>query len=385
MKNDSENTSAMPQNTDLVSCENSNSPFKSRSRFQKINDESQLSGRIRSRNEDFQVDEIQQFTPSGEGEHVWLKIKKTGENTDWVAKSLAQIAEVPRRDVSFAGMKDRNAITTQWFSVQMPGRDAPKWQVELDAKHKGTIQVLEEHRHDRKLKRGALKGNKFKLTLREFNGTEEELAASINLITEQGVPNYFGAQRFGHGGLNVEKAQKWFAGEFKVKDRNMRGIYLSAARSWIFNHILSTRVADGSWNQAIEGDVYILNGSNSSFSQSFGSPENKGDDNENLDAKNDITQRLNAGDIHVSGALWGRGRLATQQAIADIEEKISNEFKSLCVGLEVNGLKQERRSLRLIVPDLEYQMLDAKTVMLKFTLPAGSFATTVLEELGDFS
>ena len=70
--------------------------------FKKINDNSQLSGRIRSRNEDFQVDEIQQFTPSGTGEHVWLKIKKTGENTDWVAKSLAQIAEVQRRDVSFA-------------------------------------------------------------------------------------------------------------------------------------------------------------------------------------------------------------------------------------------------------------------------------------------
>ncbi len=340
------------------------------STFHKVNNNSQLSGRIRKHNEDFQVDEIQQFTPSGVGEHVWLKIQKTGENTDWVAKHLAQIANVPRRDVSFAGMKDRNAVTTQWFSVQMPGREAPDWQQGLQEKGLVSVVVQAEHRHDRKLKRGALKGNQFKLTIRDFQGAESELAEAINRIKEQGVPNYYGVQRFGHNGLNIEKAQKWFAGDFKVKDRNLRSIYLSAARSWIFNHILSARVSEGSWNQALDGDVFILEGSNSSFSQP-------------VDVE--ITQRLNSFDIHPSGALWGRGRLATQHTVAEFEEKIANKFKLLCDGLEVNGLKQERRALRLPVRDLNYEMIDAETIVLAFSLPQGAYATSVLSEIGEFN
>ncbi len=338
--------------------------------FQKININSNLSGKIRSKNEDFQVDEIQQFTASGSGEHVWLKIRKNGENTDWVAKNLAQIADVPRRDVSYAGMKDRNAITTQWFSVQMPGREAPNWQAGLESQELQSVQILEEHRHDRKLKRGALKGNQFRLILRDFQGTESELAESIQRIKEQGVPNYYGVQRFGHGGFNVNKAEQWFSGEFKVKDRNKRSIYLSAARSWIFNHILSARVVDGSWNQAVTGDVYMLNGSNSCF-------------NQDLDAE--IVQRINAHDIHPSGALWGRGRLASQHTVLELEENIANKFKVLCEGLEVNGLKQERRALRLSVKNIECQMLDSQTVELEFSLPQGTYATTVLAEIGEFN
>jgi len=350
------------------------SESSSESNFQKINAASNLSGKIRSKNEDFQVDEIQQFTPSGEGEHVWLKIRKSGENTDWVAKSLAQIAEVPRRDVSYAGMKDRNAITTQWFSVQMPGREAPDWQAGLENQELQSVQILEEHRHDRKLKRGALKGNQFKLTLREFKGSETELAETIHRIKEQGVPNYYGAQRFGHGGFNVNKAEQWFSGEFKVKDRNKRSIYLSAARSWIFNHILSARVVDGSWNQAVAGDVYMLNGSNSCFNQEH---------DEALD--DEIIQRVIAHDINPSGSLWGRGRLSSQHTILELEENIASKFKILSEGLEVNGLKQERRSLRLSLKNIEYQMLDSETVVLEFSLPQGTYATTVLAEIGNFT
>ena len=344
--------------------------FTKESLFQNVNNNSKLSGKIRSVNEDFIVDEIQQFTPSGTGEHVWLKIKKNGENTDWVAKNLAQIAAVSRRDVSYAGMKDRNAVTTQWFSVQMPGREAPDWQTALDKNNLDSIQVLESHRHDRKLKRGALKGNQFKLTLRDFQGSESELADSIQRIKDQGVPNYYGAQRFGHGGFNVNKAEQWFAGDFKVKDRNKRSIYLSAARSWIFNHILSARVEEGTWNQAIEGDVYMFNGSNSCFSQII-------DD--------EIIQRVNSHDINPSGALWGRGHLASQNKLEELETKIANNFSILSNGLEVNGLKQERRALRLSLKDIVFKMIDSETVVLEFSLPPGTYATTVLEEIGQFS
>ena len=338
--------------------------------FQKANPNSTLTGTIRSTPEDFQVDEVQQFTPSGKGEHVWLHIKKTGENTDWVAGLLAKIANVPRKDVSYAGMKDRHAVTTQWFSVQMPGREAPDWKAQLP----DSIVLLDEQRHDRKLKRGALKGNAFKLVIREFTGDEVELKDAVDRIIAQGAPNYFGKQRFGHFdsahgcGLNIRKAKQWFKGEFKVKSRPKRSLYLSAARSWIFNHILSERVKNGTWNKAVQGDVFMLDGSKSCFSE---------------DINNDIIQRLQDQKLHPTGALWGRGELGSQDEIAELENKISSEFKTLCEGLEKYGLKQERKALRLSVKDLNYTLSD-DVLCLTFSLPAGAYATSVLSEIGSF-
>lgn len=334
--------------------------------FKKANPNSQLSGVIRFRPEDFQVDEIPIFEPSGKGEHVLLHIKKTGENTDWVAGQLAKIAGVPRRDVSFAGLKDRNAVTTQWFSVQMPGKEAPDWKKDLPE----SIVLLDETRHDRKLKRGTLKGNQFKLTIRDFKGDEAELEASIERIMKQGVPNYFGEQRFGHGGFNVKKAEQWFNGEFKIKDRQKRSIYLSAARSWIFNHVLSARVKDGSWNQALRGDMFMLNGSKSCFSDSV----------DEL-----ITERTNNQDIHPTGVLWGKGSVLSEEGVAELETSIASKFQSLCDGLEKHGLKQERRALRLAVNNLDYTLIAPDVVSLSFSLPAGAYATTVLSEIGLFS
>lgn len=334
--------------------------------FLKVNANSQLRGVIREQAEDFQVDEIQQFKASGIGEHVWLHIKKTGENTDWVARELAKIAQVPRRDVSYAGMKDRNAVTTQWFSVQMPGRDAPDWQSNLA----DSVQVLAEKRHDRKLRRGALVGNQFTLLIRDFKGEEAELRETIARIQSDGVPNYFGEQRFGHKASNVAKAEQWFSEGYRIKDRNKRSIYLSAARSWIFNHILSARIKKENWNQAIEGDVFMLDGSKSCF-------------NETVDEI--IEERVLRQDIHPTGALWGRGRLATQESMAEIENEQAKQFSILCEGLEKQGLKQERRSLRLPVNDIEFESLQADLLQLTFSLPAGTYATSVLAEIGRFT
>ncbi len=345
--------------------------------FQKVNTNSTLTGVIRTHPEDFQVDEIQQFTPSGKGEHVWLHIQKTGENTEWVGDLLAKIADVPRRDVSYAGMKDRHAVTTQWFSVQMPGREAPDWKAQLP----DSVILLDEQRHDRKLKRGALKGNAFKLIIREFKGggsnkeNEVELQESVARILEQGIPNYFGEQRFGHFssahgcGENIRKARQWFKGEFKVKSRPKRSIYLSAARSWIFNHILSMRVKDGTWNQAVQGDVFMLDGSKSSFFDTV---------------DNEIIQRVQDQKLHPTGALWGRGNIDSQDEILELENEVANEFEILCKGLEEHGLKQERKALRLSVKDLEYTLVEEGVICLMFSLPAGAYATSVLSEIGCF-
>lgn len=344
--------------------------------FQKVNPNTKITGIIRTHPEDFQVDEIPVFEPSGQGEHVFLHIKKTGENTDWVAGQLAKIAGVTRRDVSYAGMKDRNAVTTQWFSIWMPGRDAPDWQAGLP----DSVEVLDETRHDRKLKRGTLKGNRFKLTIRNFAGDKEELKASVNRIVEQGVPNYFGEQRFGRVsadqdvGYNVSSAEQWFKGEFKVKNRQKRSIYLSAARSWIFNHVLSTRVKEATWNKAIQGDVFMLQGTKSIFTETV---------------SDEIIKRVDKQEIHPTGVLWGKGDLLSDDGIAELETSISNQFACLCEGLEKHSLKQERRALRLSVADLSYTFEGANAeqpdvVSLNFSLPVGAYATTVLSEIGCF-
>ena len=339
--------------------------------FHKAHPNTQLSGHIRQTPDDFKVDEKQAFEASGAGEHVWLHIQKTGENTDWVAGQLANIAQVPRRDVSYAGMKDRHAVTTQWFSVQMPGREAPDWQSALP----DSVQVISAKRHDRKLRRGTLLGNQFQIVIRDFQGDKNALADVLARIQKEGVPNYYGEQRFGHMseahgyGLNIVKAEQWFKGEFKVKGRQKRSIYLSAARSWLFNHILSERVATGCWNQPMPGDVFMLNGTQSCFS---------------ADIDETIQQRMAEQDIHPTGALWGRGRVTSTAAVAELERSIAARFRTLCDGLEKQGLKQERKALRLPVADLSCTWADENTPRLQFALPAGAFATSVLREIGDF-
>ncbi len=324
-----------------------------------------LSGIIRQENSDFKVDEISSFELSGEGEHVYLHIQKTGENTDWVAGLLAKIAKVPRKDVSYAGMKDRHAITTQWFSIQIPGREAPNWQEQLPK----SIKILAETRHNKKLRRGALKGNRFTLIIREIEGDIEQAKICCQKIKEGGVPNYYGEQRFGRNFNNIESAKNWFSDQFKPKSRAKRSIFLSAARSWIFNHILSQRVEKDTWNKALLGDVFVLNGSNSYF------PD---------DGDSTLIERTQSQDLHPTGALWGKGSLSSKDKVEMLEQKVASEFSDLAEGLVKHGLKQERRSLRLSVNEFEYSF-NEDYIQLSFVLPAGSFATVVLRELGDIS
>ncbi|HIO92907.1 MAG TPA: tRNA pseudouridine(13) synthase TruD [Leucothrix mucor] len=325
----------------------------------------QLRGTIRNKASDFKVDEISSFELSGEGEHAYLHIEKTGENTDWVAGLLAKIAEVPRKDVSYAGMKDRHAITTQWFSVQIPGREAPNWQEQLP----DTIRVLAETRHDKKLRRGALKGNRFTLIIRDIEGDIEQAKNLCQKIKENGVPNYYGEQRFGRNFNNIESAKNWFSGQFKPKSRPKRSIYLSAARSWIFNHLLSQRVKQGTWNQALSGDVFMLNGSHSCF------PD---------DGDTTLQERTQRQELHPTGALWGKGDLSSKGDVAILEQQTADELEGLAQGLIKHGLKQERRALRLNVGGFEYNF-ETNKITLSFVLPAGSFATVVFRELGDIS
>ena len=324
-----------------------------------------LQGNYRCSMADFQVDEQVDIERSGQGEHLWVLVRKTGANTEWVARQLANVAGIAAKNVGFAGLKDRHAITTQWFSLQLPGQADPDFSA-LPA----DIEVLEQQRHDRKLKRGALTGNHFRLVLREVSGDLKAAEAVWQQIGEHGIPNYFGEQRFGNHGANLQKAEHWFSGKFRPKQRHHRGLYLSSARSWLFNQVLAKRIEQGNWQQALAGDVFVLDGGHGWFVD---------------DGSDDLQARLDEGDIHVSGMMWGRGRLATVGQAAELEQSVAAEYPLFCEGLERNGLKQERRTLRVRVQTTGFELLADGSLQLQFFLPAGAYATSVLAQLGNFS
>jgi tRNA pseudouridine13 synthase len=315
---------------------------------------------------DFMVDEQLTYDPVGEGEHSYLQIRKSNLNTEEVAKKIAQLAGVKPRDVGYAGIKDRNAVTTQWFSVYLPGRQEPDW----SGLHSESLEVLQYLRHRQKLRRGAIKANHFVITLREVQGDPQAIEQRLQLIAQQGTPSYFGEQRFGRNEANIQNACDMLAGKLKVKQRHLRSVYLSAARSLLFNQVLSSRVEQGIWNQAISGDAMMLQGSKSFFV---------------IDEVDEIIrQRVNEFDIHPSGPLWGCGELPVRAEAQALEMKVLGDESAICDGLAKAGLKQQRRALRMQVHELQYQWLDENTLQLRFALDSGCYATCVLRECFDY-
>ena len=323
-----------------------------------------LRGRLRVELEDFFVDEQLGFEASGSGEHWLVHVEKRGANTGFVAKQLANVAGVSERDVGYAGMKDRHAVTRQSFSVlAKKGRETDWAQCAIEG-----VSVLSAQRHARKVQRGALRGNAFVIRLRGVDGDRDLAAQRIAAIAAEGVPNYFGEQRFGHGGGNVDKALAMFAG--RRVERAERSILLSAARSEIFNAVLAARVADGSWQRALDGDVFQLDGRSAIFG-----PEAPSDE---------LRERVARGDIHPTGPMFGRGELRSTEAVRALESAVFEQFPELCAGLAAAGLDHERRALRLPARDFRCDW-DGDTLIARFTLPAGAYATTVLRELVDWN
>lgn len=323
------------------------------------------SATLRTAPEDFVVEEKMPYVLADAGEHLWVRVRKRGHNSEQVAKELARTAGVTRREVGYAGMKDRHAVSVQWFSLHLAGRPDPDWGA-LPA----GMTVLGGARHSRKLKTGALAGNRFEIILRDCRGDRDGVLRRCEEIRVRGVPNYFGEQRFGHGGGNVAAARAMFAAGARMRDRKQGGIYLSAARSLMFNEVLARRVTAGSWDQALDGDAMILNGSRSFFVPGI--------------VDEIIRRRLVEGDVHPSGPLWGRGELPTQSAVREMEVAILSAHADLARGLEAAGLEQERRALRVVPQEFKTQWLDATTLSLSFVLPSGSYATALLRELADY-
>jgi tRNA pseudouridine13 synthase len=314
--------------------------------------------------EDFVVEESLGFVADGLGEHDLLWIEKRGANTEWVARGLARHAKVAGVAVGFAGLKDRQGVTRQHFSVQLPGR-----QVDWSTLAIPGVSVLGVARHSRKLKRGGLTGNRFVLRLRQLRGDRDAADARLAQLQVAGAPNYFGEQRFGREGGNLDLARRLFAGAHL--GRSERGFALSAARSAIFNAILDRRVRDGSWNRPIAGDLMNLAGRRAFFGP--------------ITVDEVLIQRCQEGDIHPTGALWGQGMPSSAGDCAALESDVATQFADLADGLAAAGMEHDRRPLRVRVDGLAWTWLASDELELAFTLPAGAYATAFVRELVQLS
>jgi tRNA pseudouridine13 synthase len=323
----------------------------------------QVTGSLKSTPEDFKVDEVLGFELTGEGEHLFLRIEKRGLNTEELVKSLARTLDKSEKAISYAGLKDRQALTTQWLCVHCPGEEL----AESNALQGPGWRVLESKRHLKKLKTGTLAANDFSLVLRDLS-ERSEIEARLAQIQASGVPNYFGPQRFGYDGQNLVKAKELLLDKLKPKNRFLRGIYYSAARAFLFNQILAERVGQGNWNKALTGEVLQLAGSNSIFTVEI------------LDEL--ISTRVSEFDISPAAPLWGRGQeRAAKEALA-IQEQALADFRAWCEALEKQGLDRAYRSLILQVENLNWNW-DGDALLLNFRLTSGSYATSVVRELMD--
>lgn len=323
-------------------------------------------GSLKSQPEDFMVSEKLGYSPCGEGEHIYLWIRKSGLNTAFVAEQLAKFTGLPLRAISYAGRKDKFAVTEQWFGVHKPGKQEYDWQnFSLSG-----AEVLSSKRHNKKLRTGVLKGNSFKLVVRDIS-QPQDLAERLSLISKFGVPNYFGEQRFGNShhfpqGGNLALAQKMIEGE-TINNRNKRSMAISALRAWLFNEFVHHRIQRFQ-QQVCKGDVLQLAGSKSFF---------------NVEEIDDtINQRIASRDVLISSPMWGEGELDSQSEAGLFEREISNLYPDQTRTLADLGLKQERRASFLFPDHIDWQ-LENDIFTVSFDLPAGAYATSVMRELID--
>ena len=324
------------------------------------------SGVLRSSPEDFKVEEILGFEASGDGPHALLRVRKRGANTEWVARELARAAGCKPFEVGFAGLKDRNAVTTQSFTVPRGRRAAGEF---LGLAGEG-FEVIVATAHQRKLPRGALEGNRFEITVRNLASEREGLMERLKVIEAGGVPNYFGPQRFGREAGNLEQvlsaAERLAQGHHRGARRPDQGFMLSAARSVVFNAIVAARVEQGTWNRLLPGDVANLDGRGSVFAV------------ESPDAE--LESRCSALEIHPTAPLPGAGESLARGEVRQLEEAAAAYFPEALAVIGAERMNAERRPARLRVRDFAHEF-DGDSLRLRFALSAGSFATTVLREL----
>lgn len=320
---------------------------------------------LRAEPEDFRVDERLGFSLDGSGDQVWLRLEKRNSNTAWVAGRIARFAGIGELDVGYSGLKDRRAITRQWFSIALGGRPEPDWKgLETE-----DLTLLEVQRHSRKLRRGEHMANRFQIRLRGFEGDRDACARILTEIENGGFPNYFGEQRFGIGNGNLVAALRWFTGGIRPK-RPEQGYYLSAARSLLFNRVLARRVEMGNWDQPIPGDLMVAVDSEHCF------PLFKVEDTHR--------ERCARREIHPTGPLYGTGEPRPSREAGDLERSVLTGEGDWTRGLDAQRMRPERRALRALAGNLAWAF-EGDDLILGFELTRGAYATALLRELASYS
>ena len=322
---------------------------------------------IRSTPEDFVVIEDLGYAFSGEGEHVILTIEKRELNTLNVVQTLAKYANVKRMAVGFAGLKDRVAVTTQSFSVHLPGKPDLDWSVvESDS-----LRILSITKHNKKIRRGTLRGNAFSLVIRDIDAAKESIEQRLSRIQQYGVPNYFGAQRFGRYSSNLIKADAWFKGEGRRPKQEQAKMMVSAVRSYLFNQVLAARVEQGNWNTPLVGDVALLANSRAQFY---------------VEANDDeLPSRMALDDVRLSGPMPGdesRAKWPEGEALVLEQNALDDALANFWIEqLRQRRIERDRRALRVMPENVSYEWFADSSLKLNFSLVSGAFATSVLREI----
>lgn len=325
---------------------------------------------------DFRVDEDLGFTPSGKGDHLFLQLRKTDLSTTETARLLAQQAGSSLRDVGYSGMKDRRGECSQWFSIKLAQGQEKNLETLADER----LELLDAVRNHRKLRIGSHKRNQFEILLRDCQGDRAEFEQRLQALQQSAIPNYFGVQRFGRNLRNLHQVLEVFRADesdaVKAGDdggRFKRGMLYSAARAYLFNQLLSERIAENSWQAYVEGDVLNLDGTDRCFVVAA----------EGWDTT--LQQRLESFDIHVTGPLPGavadKDKYVSRDVAADIENAVLAKYPDLLAGLVRRGISAARRPLRFRALNLDYEWLQPDQLRLRFMLPRGVYATSLLREL----
>ena len=317
--------------------------------------------RLRSLPEDFCVDELPLYRPSGSGEHTFLHIEKRLRTTEDVAHVLARFAGARTRDVGFAGRKDRVALTTQWYSV--PGLD-PERAREFALPG---VRVLDAIRHGHKLRTGHLSGNRFRIFVGGVDARQSEAAIRrLEEIRRVGMPNRFGAQRFGRDGENAERGRRLLRGERSREDRRSARFLLSALQAEVFNAVLEDRKA--SLDTVDLGEVAMVHASGGCF------------------VVEDLAReapRAAAFEISATGPIFGTKVLEAEGEARLRERRLLERFEVLPEDLSVPRgirLRGARRALR-VRPGAATAERYGDGLLLRFSLPPGSYATVLIEEM----
>jgi len=329
--------------------------------------------RLKQFADDFQVREELGFALTGAGEHLCVEVEKNGLTTTEAARRLGAAAGLGQADVGYAGMKDRNARASQWFSLRL----AESADGRLSRAEDGSLRILQARRNARKIRIGSHRHNHFLIRLRDFRGCREDAENRLRALASEGAPNYFGPQRFGALASNLEQLRQRIRRQAggapgRRLSRGERSRLYSAARALLFNELLSARLERGNWNRFVPGDVAALDGSGRLIPTV------------EANAAGGLQERLDALDAHLTGPLPGaklsQPRYETRAKAADMENAVLENHADTLAWLVREGVEAGRRPLRFAPRELRWSWND-NDLLLRFALTRGAYATSLIREL----